>query len=34
MIIKYFAHTLSGKPSADWQSLEQQLNETAEKASL
>jgi len=32
MIIKYFAHTLPGKPPADWQLLEQHLKETAEKA--
>jgi hypothetical protein len=29
---KYFAHTLPGKPFADWQPLEQHLKETAEKA--
>ena len=32
MIIKYFAHTLPGKPFADWQQLEQHLKETTEKA--
>jgi len=32
MISQYFAHTLSGKPSADWQPLEQHLKETAEEA--
>lgn len=29
---QYFAHSLSGKPSADWQPLEQHLKETSEKA--
>lgn len=32
MIDQYFAHTLPGKPPADWQPLEQHLKETAEKA--
>ena len=31
MIDQYFAHTLPGKPPADWQTLEQHLKETAEK---
>jgi hypothetical protein len=26
MIDQYFAHTLPGKPPADWQLLEQQMN--------
>ena len=32
MIDQYFAHTLPGKPPANWQPLEQHLKETAEKA--
>lgn len=28
---KYFAHTLPGKPPADWQPLEQHLKKTTEK---
>ncbi|PKN68282.1 MAG: hypothetical protein CVU54_15480 [Deltaproteobacteria bacterium HGW-Deltaproteobacteria-12] len=30
--MKYFAHTLPGKPPADWQPLEEHLKKTAEQA--
>ena len=31
---QYFAHTLPGKPAADWQPLEQHLKETEEKVKI